>query len=189
MNIISRTLGRLLRGMHAGETHLAWNQGATAHAPVSITLTTDAFPAGGIIPLRYAGRGVGDNVSPSLRWSNPPTGTAAWVLIMQDPDAPLPRPFVHLIAYDISAEVTEFEEGALSTHSNQAQLGRNTFGSSGYAGPRALPGHGAHRYVFQLFALDRCLGFSKQPSLKTLLRAMQGSVVARARLDGFFEQK
>jgi hypothetical protein len=44
-------------------------------------------------------------------------------------------------------------------------------------------------YIFQLFALDRCLGFTKPPSLKMLLKAMQGSVVARARLDGFFEQK
>src|SRR3979490_1981212 len=104
---MSRILGRLLRGVHAGETHLVWNHAATERAPVSITLTTDAFPAGGIIPLRYAGRGVGDNISPALRWSNPPAGTAEWVLIMQDPDAPLPRPFVHLIAYDISAEVTE----------------------------------------------------------------------------------
>jgi Raf kinase inhibitor-like YbhB/YbcL family protein len=189
MNILSRSLGRLLRGVHAGETHLIWNQAATARAPVSITLTTDAFPAGGIIPARYAGRGVGDNISPALRWSHPPAGTAEWVLIMQDPDAPLPRPFVHLIAYDISAEVTDLQEGALSAHSSRARVGRNTFGGSGYAGPRALPGHGPHRYVFQLFALDRCLGFTEPPSLKTLLKAMQGSVVARARLDGFFEQK
>jgi Raf kinase inhibitor-like YbhB/YbcL family protein len=189
MNILSRSLGRLLRGVHAGETHLVWNQAATARARVSITLTTDAFPAGGTIPARYAGRGVGDNISPALRWSNPPAGTAEWVLIMQDPDAPLPRPFVHLIAYDISAEVTDLQEGALSAHSSRARVGRNTFGGSGYAGPRALPGHGPHRYVFQLFALDRCLGFTEPPSLKTLLKAMQGSVVARARLDGFFEQK
>jgi Raf kinase inhibitor-like YbhB/YbcL family protein len=188
--MLSRSLGRLLRGVHAGETHLAWNQAATARAPDSITLTTDAFPAGGTIPVRHAGRGVGDNISPALRWSNPPAGTAEWVLIMQDPDAPLPQPFVHLIAYDISAEVTELPEGALSTSSGRARVGRNTFGSSGYAGPRALPGHGPHRYVFQLFALDRCLGgFTKPPSLKTLLKAMQGSVVARARLDGLFEQK
>ena len=115
---MSRNLGRLLRGVHAGETHLAWNQAATTRAPVSI-LTTDAFPAGGIIPVRYAGRGVGDNISPALRWSNPPAGTAEWALIMQDPDAPLPRPFVHLIAYDIPAKVTELQEGALSTSSSR----------------------------------------------------------------------
>jgi Raf kinase inhibitor-like YbhB/YbcL family protein len=186
---MSRILGRLLRGVHAGETHLVWNQATTAHAPVSLTLTTDAFPPGGIIPMRYAGRGVGDNISPALRWSSPPAGTAEWVLIMQDPDAPLPRPFVHLIAYGIAAEVTELQEGALSASSSRTRVGRNTFGSSGYAGPRALPGHGLHRYIFQLFALDRRLGFTKPPSLKTLLKAMQGSVVARARLDGFFEQK
>jgi Raf kinase inhibitor-like YbhB/YbcL family protein len=187
--VLTQVLGYLLRGVHAGETHLAWNEAATARAPASITLRTDAFPAGGLIPVRYAGRGVGDNISPGLRWSPTPAGTAEWVLIMQDPDAPLPRPFVHLIAYGISAETTELEEGALSAPCSRVRAGRNTFGRSAYAGARALPGHGLHRYVFQLFALDRCLSFTKPPHLRALLQAMQGSVVARARLDGFFERK
>jgi Raf kinase inhibitor-like YbhB/YbcL family protein len=187
--MLARFLSHLLRGVHAGETHLAWNELASARAPASITLTTDAFPAGGLIPVRYAGRGVGDNISPGLRWSPPPAGTAEWVLIMQDPDAPLPRPFVHLIAYGISAETTELEEGALSTPSGRVRVGRNTFGGSAYMGARALPGHGLHRYVFQLFALDRGLSFTKPPRLRPLLRAMQGSVIARARLDAFFERK
>ena len=187
--MLTRVLSHLLRGVHAGEAHLAWNEVATARAPALITLTTDAFPAGGLMPVRYAGRGVGDNISPALRWSPGPAGTAEWVLIMQDPDAPLPRPFVHLIAYGIPAEVTELEEGALSTASSRVRVGRNTLGKSAYAGARALPGHGPHRYVFQLFALDRCLSFTKPPRLGTLLRAMHGSVVARARLDGFFERQ
>jgi hypothetical protein len=67
--------------------------------------------------------------------------------------------------------------------------GHNTIGRSAYAGARALPGHGLHRYVFQLFALDRGLSFTKPPRLRGLLRAMRGSVIARARLDAFFERK
>jgi hypothetical protein len=43
--------------------------------------------------------------------------------------------------------------------------------------------------VFQIFALNRRLSFSKPPSLRQLLQAMDGAVIGRGRLDGFFEQK
>lgn len=155
-----------------------------------MSLTSSAFPSEGIIPLKFAGKGVGEDISPALNWSSVPAEAVELVLVMEDPDAPLSRPFVHLIAYGIKPDTVGFAEDALSTSpSGQFQLGRNTFGGSGYGGPRALPGHGPHRYVFQLFALNQALAFNKPPSLDALLAAMAGLVIARARLDAFFEQK
>ncbi len=45
-------------------------------------------------------------------------------------------------------------------------------------GPRALRGHGPHRYVFQLFALDNRLNFDNPPKLAELKKAMQGHVLS-----------
>jgi Raf kinase inhibitor-like YbhB/YbcL family protein len=160
-----------------------------SHVLDSMSLTSDSFPAGGTMPLRFAGKGVGDNFSPALRWSSPPAGTQELVLVMQDPDVPLRHPWVHLIAYGISASTAFIGEGELAQRNTQFRFGRNTFAGGGYAGPRALPGHGPHHYVFQMFALNRTLGFAKPPSLKELLHAMDGMVLARGRLDGVFEQK
>jgi Raf kinase inhibitor-like protein, YbhB/YbcL family len=184
-------IARLLRNVHAGEKRLAWNYPAVASAPSSIRLTSSVFAPGAAIPQRYAGEGVGQNISPDLSWSQLPEGTVELVLVMEDPDVPLPRPFVHLIATAIKPTLASLPEGALSA---QAPFGGILFGYGttrhrGYAGPRALPGHGPHRYVFELFALNRQLQFATPPALSDLLRAMHGAVIARGRLDGIFEQK
>ena len=191
--MLARLIGRLLRGVKAGERNLAWNHPACADAPDTLVLRSAGFGAAQTIPLRYAGQGVGDNVSPPLAWRDIPAATRELVLIVEDPDAPLPRPFVHLIVCGIGLELHELAEGALSDDLLAERragltLGRNTFRHQSYAGPRALPGHGQHRYLFQLFALDQRLLFDQAPTLKQLLAAMNGHVLARGRLEGRFER-
>jgi phosphatidylethanolamine-binding protein (PEBP) family uncharacterized protein len=87
------------------------------------------------------------------------------VLIMQDPDAPLPRPVVHLIATGIPPECSSLSEGALSPAASRTiNFGRGSFGRIGYAGPRPVRGHGVHRYLFQIFALAERLAVHAQNS-------------------------
>ena len=182
---IARLIGRALRGRRAGDTHLAWNQPAIAQAPVSLGLTSAWFAEGGTIPLAAAGPGVGANVSPPLRWNAAPAGTQSLALLMEDPDAPLRRPFIHLIAYSLAPELTELPEGALGSLPG-IEFGRGTFGHAGYSGPRALPAHGPHRYIFQLLALDRRLAFDRAPKIGAFLAAIDGAVLASGRLTGLF---
>lgn len=167
---------------------LAWNHPAAASAPAIIHLTSSAFTDGGPIPLRYAGSGVGENVSPSLAWSGVPPEAVQLALVMEDPDAPLPRPFVHLVAAGIPPMLEGIAEGTLSNGAHQFRMGRNMLRQTTYAGPRALPGHGLHHYVFELFALNRKLSFQKPPSLAELMSGMAGAVIARGRLEGTFER-
>lgn len=185
----SKLLGRLLRDVRAGQEHLLWNHPSLNRVSDTLKLGSDSFPAGGSIPLRFAGKGVGDNLSPALRWSGLPAGTQEVVLVMEDPDVPLRRPWVHLIAYGITPATSGIAEGDLAEQNPMFQFGRNTGSGRGYAGPRALPAHGPHHYVFQLFALNRQLSFAEPPSLKQLVQAMNGAVLTRGRLDGIFEQK
>jgi hypothetical protein len=185
----ARWIGRLLRPFKAGEQKLAWHHPACATAPVTLDLRSDGFGAAQAIPLRYAGQGVGDNLSPPLAWNKPPAGTRELVLIVEDPDAPLPRPFVHAIVCGIGPERDGLAEGALSADLPAGlSMGLNSFRKQAYAGPRALPGHGPHGYRFQLFALDQPLHFDQAPTLARLLPAMAGHVLARGQLKGWFER-
>jgi Raf kinase inhibitor-like YbhB/YbcL family protein len=184
---MSRILGRLLRSVHAGERKLLWNDARLAASGPELRLSSPAFEPGGRLPLRYAGAGVGENVSPPLRWTDVPAQARELVLVLEDPDAPLPSPFMHLILFGIAPDRTELSEGALSIGACAGRFGVNTFRRREYAGPRALPGHGPHRYAFQLFALGQAL----DPHVATrrqFAEAAAGNVLARGRLDVLFER-
>ena len=181
-------LGQILRGVHAGEEHLVWNAVDAASA-APIALSSPAFPAGALIPARHAGAGVGENVSPELAWSGIPADARELVVVIEDPDAPLPRPVVHAIAYGISPTATSLGDGALSSPRAEGHArGKGFLGRCHYGGPRPIPGHGPHRYVFQLFALRRPLSFPEAPSRRQLVAQMHGAVLARGRLDGLYER-
>lgn len=100
----------------------------------------------------------GDDRSPALAWSGAPAGTQSFVLTVYDPDAPTGSGFWHWAVYDIPATVAALEadagnpdagllpEGAV-TLPNEARLER-------FLGAAPPAGHGPHRYVFTVSALD-----------------------------------
>jgi phosphatidylethanolamine-binding protein (PEBP) family uncharacterized protein len=90
-------LGKVLRRIRAGERRSPLS-GTGFDAPQSITVTSSALPDGGAMPASSAGKGVGDNISPPLRWTGLPSETRQIVLIIDDIDVPLPRPLLHTIA-------------------------------------------------------------------------------------------
>ena len=180
-------LGRLLRGVRAGDANLFSNlPGFQNLSP--LRLESAWFAESGTMPLKSAGVGVGDNISPPLSWSGVPPETQAFLIVIQDPDAPLPRPFVHLVAFNIPGESTSFAKGALNKPTREIRFGRNTFGGTGYRGPRALRGHGPHRYVFQLVALTRPLTASEGLSLRAVADAAAPVALALGTLTGIFER-
>ncbi len=126
-------VGRVLRGVRAGEHGLLWNSEAGKRAPASIELVSDAFDSGASIPRRHAGDGVGANLSPPLAWRNIPRNTAELALVIEDADAPLPRPFVHAVVTAISPEVTRLAEGTLVEGTQHPGVfGKGSFGGRGY---------------------------------------------------------
>jgi len=184
----ARWIGRILRGVRAGERHSASKHGALFGVPEVIPLKSEWFLNGKEMPLRCAGIGVGENISPPLSWSGVPAGTVELAIIMEDPDAPLPRPFVHMIAYRISPDRSSLAEGALAHEAMGVAFGRSTAGAQGYKGPRPVPGHGPHRYIFQILALSRRTTFSSAPKLKAFLNGIVGTVIGRGTLAGTYER-
>ncbi len=77
-------VGARARSRPAGATHRP-----AGAAEVMLTLSSPAFEHNGSIPGKYTSQG--ENISPPLEWSEAPTGTMSFVLIVDDPDAPDPR--------------------------------------------------------------------------------------------------
>ena len=146
-------MGTLLKNRRAGEAGLAWNLPALA-GPETLQLSSPAFADGAPIPLEHAGKRIGGReASPPLSWSQAPEGTAELLLVMEDIDVPMGKPFVHLVAL-VDPTFTALAAGALNpaTAAGGVRLLKSTMGR-GYMGPSPIKGHGPHRYVFQLFAL------------------------------------
>ncbi|MDE2497454.1 MAG: YbhB/YbcL family Raf kinase inhibitor-like protein [Xanthomonadaceae bacterium] len=127
-----------------------------AWAAQGFTLDSPVLSAGASMPLAdvYTECG-GGNVSPPLRWHDPPPGTKSFAVTMYDPDAT--GGFWHWIAFDIAVGAHGLNAGAGRPHSGNApgdteQL-RNDFGNAGYSGPCPPPGK-PHHYEITVYALD-----------------------------------
>lgn len=181
MNLV----GKALRHVRAGERRSPLS-GSGFDAPGAITVTSSAFADGTAMPRSSAGKGVGGDVSPALRWAGPPTETEQLVLIIDDVDVPLHRPLLHTIAV-IDPTLDRVAVGALLPGTSGMRFIRADLGRRGYAGPRPIPGHGPHHYRFHVFALDRAIPDSVTTA-RALLAGMSGHVLARGVLTGTYER-
>lgn len=176
-------LGGALRWRRAGER---WSVANTRQlqAPDTIRVTSSSFDDGGAIPAAHAGDGVGGNESPALGWSGLPDATAQILLVIEDVDVPLPRPLLHTIAL-VDSSLDGLPEGGLDRENPAIRFVPAAFGRSGYQGPRALPGHGTHRYGFHVHALDRAVPPDVSlVDFAELLPWVDGQVLARGSLVG-----
>jgi Raf kinase inhibitor-like YbhB/YbcL family protein len=143
-------------------------------------LESSAFENAQAIPSRHSCEG--EDVSPPLRWSNVPEGARSLALVVDDPDAP-GGVFTHWIAWGLDPTADGLGEGA-----SAPREGQNDFGTSGYRGPCPPPGHGRHRYVFRLYALDAELELGSGAAKAELEQAIAGHVLTTAELVGTYER-
>lgn len=154
---------------------------------MSFELFSPAFANRSEIPPKYTCQG--ENVSPPLKWSQPPAGVKSYALIVEDPDAPDPEApktvWDHWVLYNIPAQRRELEEdyGDLPKGSLQ---GLNSWDKIGYGGP--CPPIGQHRYIFKLYALDTFLENLGKPGKKKLLKSMEGHILGEAKLTGLYHK-
>jgi hypothetical protein len=117
---------------------------------MAFTVTSDSFSDGETLPdAQVQAKG---NRSPHLSWDGAPEGTKSFAVTCFDPDAPTGSGFWHWTVANISADVTELAEGAAVPAG--AVEGRTDFGEPGFGGAAPPPGHGPHRYIFTVFAVD-----------------------------------
>ena len=178
------------RSRRAGMDAILWARN-DLRAPETFTLSSPAFAHEAPMPRQFRGRLFGPNVSPELAWTAPPEGTVSLLLVVQDPDVPLGKPATHVLAAGIDPRLGGIPEGGLARKSSVAGLvpGRGPLGRRSWFGPMPPRGHGPHAYVFQLFALDYRPELPAGFSLAAAQKAMTGHVIARARVDGMYENR
>ena len=117
---------------------------------MTFTLTSNDIIDGGVLPdAQVQAKG---NTSPHLKWSGAPEGTKSYAVTCYDPDAPTGSGFWHWTVANIPAEVTELPTGGPVPAG--AVEGRTDFGETGFGGAAPPSGHGPHRYIFTVFAVD-----------------------------------
>lgn len=117
---------------------------------MTFTLTSNDLTDGGVLPdAQVQAKG---NTSPHLKWSGAPEGTKSYAITVFDPDAPTGSGFWHWTVANIPADVTEIAAGGPLP--SGAVEGRTDFGEPGFGGAAPPPGHGPHRYIFTVFAVD-----------------------------------
>jgi len=165
---------------------------APAEPGANMSISTTAFADGQPIPEKYTVEG--EDVSPALSWSDLPPGTKQLALIVDDPDAPTPEPWVHWVIYGIPAERKGLPEAVPQTERPDkvpgAVQGKNSWKTEnvGYRGPAPPPADDAHRYFFKLYALDMALALKPGLTKDELLSAMKGHVLAEAQIMGTFDR-
>ena len=186
---LPHAVGEALKGVSPGLDAILYRQPVAADAPQTLKLTSSAFADGQPIPVRYTADG--DKLSPPLAWSGVPQDAAGVVLVIEDPDAPAPTPLVHTLAWALQGHDAELAEGALKSPGSGGEaisLGRNSFFGAEYLPPDPPPGHGPHRYCFQVYALDAAPELSGKPIRTQLVHAMKGRVIAKGLLVGTYER-
>lgn len=153
---------------------------------MAIELSSSAFRNGSPIPKQFTADG--QDVSPPLKWSDPPPGTHSLALICEDPDAPR-RVFTHWVLFNLPATERELSEHVPTekTLPNGTRQGVNDMIKIGYAGP-APPAGKPHRYYFKLFALDRSLDLEAGATKEQLLDAMKGHILAEGVWMGTYQR-
>jgi hypothetical protein len=152
--------------------------------------TSVSFPPSESIPREYTCEG--EDVSPSLEWTDVPDGTERLVLLVDDPDAP-GQTFTHWVLFNLPGDPTRLPRGVdvsaeFSGQQPPPQEGTNDFGDVGYGGPCPPPGDGAHRYSFRLYALDTALDLERGASKAEVTAAMNGHVLDETELVGTYER-
>lgn len=193
-------LGHALRNQRAGLDAIAFNRIDLRQGVAAITVSSLAFADHAPIPQLYTADG--DGRSPPLQWGGLPGETGSVVVLVEDADAPTPKPLVHAIVVDLPPGDGAMAEGALSggdeadgasedregAGGDEPRTGRNSYLQSAWLPPDPPPGHGVHRYAFQVFALSPGAVFSENPGRDEVLEILASHGIASGLLIGTYER-
>jgi Raf kinase inhibitor-like YbhB/YbcL family protein len=199
---------KLSRGLLSAVVVLSYSATAIAQAPAGrgpapprlvFSVTTNAWPDGGEVPMKYAGRG--ENKSPAweFHWTlgtnpgMPPEGLKTYAVIFHDVENSTNKTTVdtlHWSAFNIPGTATGLPEGLGAGElpdgtRNGPGISARGGNPGSYFGPGAGPGP-IHHYLFEFYALDTKLDLPATTTREDLLKAMDGHVIGKAAYYGRF---
>lgn len=157
------------------------------------------------IPERYTC--AGGDISPELEFSDVSQETESFALIMDDPDTPSQKPFVHWLIWNIPPNTAALPEGiptqprvdlseretdpgfTVNGTTGSILQGTNDAGEIGYRGPCPPPEDPPHTYEFTLYAVRSTIDVppgAKRPALES---AIQDTLIGKTTITGTFDRK
>ncbi len=179
---VSVVAGHVLQGVRAGAEKLASNKLALGLVP-SIEVRSVAFEPGTPLPISCTIDGVG--APPALSFAAVPEAALSLVVLCEDPDAPQLEPYVHWLVYGIPGSAVSID--AQTQH--DYRIGKNSKSELGYTPAAPPPGHGLHRYHFQVFALDVALELPAGAERDELFDAITGHVLSWGEITGTYQRE
>ena len=185
---LPEAIGHALEHHRAGIEKILFNAQPPGAELGLIEIISPAFAPDSQLPQRYTADGAG--VSPPLRWRNVPANAVTLALIVEDADSPTPEPLVHGIVVDIDPRELGLVEGIFSgaPDASPEKLGLNSYLMHGWLPPDPPPGHGVHRYAFQVFALIDGEPLSKSPGRREVSAAIRERAIAKGCLIGTYQR-
>jgi Raf kinase inhibitor-like YbhB/YbcL family protein len=186
---LPEAIGHALERQRAGMEKILFNAQRPGAELGLIEITSPAFAPNSQLPQRYTADGAG--LSPPLRWRNVPASAVTLALIVEDADSPTPEPLVHGIVVDIDPRELGLVEGIFSgqPEASPEKLGLNSYLMHGWLPPDPPPGHGVHRYAFQVFALSAGEPLSKSPGRREVAAAVRDRAIAKGCLIGTYQRE
>ena len=160
---------------------------APAPAPPPFRIMSPDLVDGSPVPNKFTCAAGAQAVSPALQWTNPPSGTLSFVLIVHDME---PRPqkklddILHWMVWNIPLNATRYPQGVPSNTADLPDGSHQTNGNPGQGGvtgyrppcpPQNVPQ--PHHYAFDLFALDAKVDV-ETATRADVMKAMDGHILA-----------
>jgi hypothetical protein len=174
---------------------MVWNPYDGVPAAPSFTVVSNDIREGEKLDMAQVsgifGAG-GQDLSPHLSWSGFPAETKGFTVSMFDPDAPTGSGFWHWAVAGIPGTTTELPTGAGDDAGSGLPEGAyqipNDARMPRYIGAAPPQGHGQHRYIIAVHALDvETLGVDPQATPAFLGFNLLGHTLGRALLTGWYE--
>jgi Raf kinase inhibitor-like YbhB/YbcL family protein len=168
----------------------------------TMTLTTTAWPDGGLIPRKYAQSG--PEISPGIQWSGAPQGTVSYVLTFVDADTvangTTTDGMLLWMLWNIPGTATSIAQGRPDGFELEDGTRQLSVSGSRYRGPGAQAAGPLHHYVLELYALDTKLDVAVPPQgpqdpnpnpqviRSSVIQAMTGHIRGKAAWFGLFHR-
>jgi Raf kinase inhibitor-like YbhB/YbcL family protein len=143
----------------------------------NLTVISDTFENGEILPVQYTG--YGEDISPNIELESIDPKGKSIAIIMDDLDAPI-GVLNHWVIWNIPVKYMSIPSGVerktIVESLDGAIQGMNGYGGKHYyRGPK--PPSGTHRYIFKVYVLDKMLSIDEDSKKRDFQKAIEGHIL------------
>ncbi len=189
LQFLPNFIGRSFKHKRAGKINSLFFESSLKNIETSISISSDDFSNDGF--LKKINSADESGLFPKINWNNYPLKTKSFLIVVEDLDSPTLTPLLHLIAYGIPAtkNYISHDDVISVSKTKEFKLGRNSMMTKGWMPPDPPPGHGTHRYLFEVFAADAIPNENFKPTRHGFNEFLKNHGIAKGMITGLYERK